>query len=226
MNNTDALLALVAKWHKEADEIAANNWTCNSYSIRARADELEQALAAPAASVELIEAIRELRQRQRDYLSQPKGERIEAKGRLVGLAADRVDAALALIDSAGGAKGDMTECGHSKYDPCHNCEPVNTPQPAESDGAVGSFVISEASEGEAWIDLLHLNDAGRKLGVGEHAIYTRPAATAAVDDAMVERALAAYAQSRGTYEGEGPTDADDMRAALTAALAQQEPHHD
>lgn len=21
---------------------------------------------------------------------------------------------------------DMTECGHSKYDPCHNCEPVDT----------------------------------------------------------------------------------------------------
>lgn len=37
------------------------------------------------------------------------------------------------------------------------------------------------------------------------------------DDAAVERALAAFKRSRGTYEGEVPIDADDMRAALTAA---------
>jgi hypothetical protein len=48
---------------------------------------------------------------------------------------------------------------------------------------------------------------------------------AAVDEAMVERATTAYLQSRGTYEGEVPVDRDDMRAALTAALAtkHQEP---
>ena len=43
----------------------------------------------------------------------------------------------------------------------------------------------------------------------------------AVDEAMVERAMTAYLQSRGTYEGEVPVDRDDMRAALTAALATQ-----
>ena len=50
---------------------------------------------ARAAVAELIEAAAELRARQRDYLSQPKGERVEAKGRLVGVAATRLDAALA-----------------------------------------------------------------------------------------------------------------------------------
>jgi hypothetical protein len=34
------LVALAEKWRREADEIAANQWTCNSNSIRARADEL------------------------------------------------------------------------------------------------------------------------------------------------------------------------------------------
>lgn len=44
---------------------------------------------------------------------------------------------------------------------------------------------------------------------------------AAVDGAMVERALAAYMKSRGSYMGEVPPDADDIRAALIAALATQ-----
>lgn len=39
-----------------------------------------------------------------------------------------------------------------------------------------------------------------------------------VPDWVVAWALAAYKASRGTYEGEVPVDADDMRAALTAAL--------
>lgn len=56
---------------------------------------------ARAAVAELIEAATELRARQRDYLSQPKGERVEAKGRLVGVAATRLDAALARVQ--GGA---------------------------------------------------------------------------------------------------------------------------
>lgn len=44
--------------------------------------------------LELVAAASDLRQRQRDYLSQPKGERMEEKGRLVGIAAERLDAAL------------------------------------------------------------------------------------------------------------------------------------
>ena len=39
-----------------------------------------------------------------------------------------------------------------------------------------------------------------------------------VPDWVVAWALDAYKASRGTYEGEVPVDADDMRAALTAAL--------
>lgn len=39
-----------------------------------------------------------------------------------------------------------------------------------------------------------------------------------VPDWVVDEALDAYKASRGTYEGEVPADADDMRAALTAAL--------
>lgn len=39
---------LVARWRKEADEIDARGWACNSNSIRARADELEATLAADA----------------------------------------------------------------------------------------------------------------------------------------------------------------------------------
>lgn len=39
-----------------------------------------------------------------------------------------------------------------------------------------------------------------------------------VPDWVVAVALDAYKASRGTYEGEVPVDADDMRAALTAAL--------
>lgn len=42
---------LPAKWRAEADEIASNNWTCNSNSIRARADELESALAQQPAAI-------------------------------------------------------------------------------------------------------------------------------------------------------------------------------
>lgn len=53
-----------------------------------------------AAAPELLDAARELRQRQRDYLSQPKGERDEAKGRLVGSAAEKLDAAIAKATGA------------------------------------------------------------------------------------------------------------------------------
>lgn len=56
------------------------------------------------AIAELIEAATELRQRQRDYLADPKGQRNEAKGRLVGIAADRLDAALAKVASNGATK--------------------------------------------------------------------------------------------------------------------------
>jgi hypothetical protein len=50
-----------------------------------------------AAVAELIEATKELRQRQREYLADPAGQRSNDKGRLVGIAAERVDAALARI---------------------------------------------------------------------------------------------------------------------------------
>lgn len=40
-----------------------------------------------------------------------------------------------------------------------------------------------------------------------------------VTEEMVDRALAAYNASRGTYSDEVPTDRDDMRAALLAALS-------
>ena len=53
--NKDALGAvreLVAKWRDEADEIDRLGHKCNSNSIRARADELQDALAqAPAVRV-------------------------------------------------------------------------------------------------------------------------------------------------------------------------------
>ncbi len=39
----------------------------------------------------LVEAARELRARQREYLEDPPGQRSETKGRLVGFAADRLD---------------------------------------------------------------------------------------------------------------------------------------
>lgn len=54
-------------------------------------------IEARADIAELIEAAKELRQRQRDYLSDPKGARVESKGVLVGLAAARLDAALAAL---------------------------------------------------------------------------------------------------------------------------------
>lgn len=50
-----------------------------------------------AAVAELIEAAIELRQRQRDYLADPRDQRSNEKGRLVGVAAERVDAALARV---------------------------------------------------------------------------------------------------------------------------------
>ena len=42
-----------------------------------------------------------------------------------------------------------------------------------------------------------------------------------VTEEMVDRALAAYNASRGTYSGEVPTDRDDIRASLLAAPKQQ-----
>lgn len=61
----------------------------------------------PAAVDELVLAARELRQRQRDYLSDPKDSRDENKGRLVGMAAERLDAALeAFVTKPGGSDND------------------------------------------------------------------------------------------------------------------------
>lgn len=54
------------------------------------------------------------------------------------------------------------------------------------------------------------------------ALASAPQQSAGVDEAMVERATTAYLHSRGTYEGEVPVDRDDIRAALTAALAGQQ----
>lgn len=52
------------------------------------------------------------------------------------------------------------------------------------------------------------------------------AAEMKVTDAAVAVALAAYTASRGSYEGEVPAGADDMRAALEAGLAAMlEPVH-
>lgn len=65
---------LPAKWRAEADEIAANNWACNSNSIRARADELENALAQqPVATVSWRDAF--IAERARRYRSE--GMKIE-----------------------------------------------------------------------------------------------------------------------------------------------------
>jgi len=61
-------------------------------------DEFAAYFEAREALEAAVEAATELRARQRDYLSQPKGERIEAKGRLVGVAATRLDAALARVE--------------------------------------------------------------------------------------------------------------------------------
>lgn len=63
-------------------------------------DDVCDAKKAIDAVAELIAAATELRQHQRDYLSGPKSERSEEKGRLVGVAASRVDAALAACTPA------------------------------------------------------------------------------------------------------------------------------
>ena len=57
-------------------------------------DEFAAYFEAREALEAAVEAATELRARQRDYLSQ----RIEAKGRLVGVAATRLDAALARVE--------------------------------------------------------------------------------------------------------------------------------
>lgn len=60
----------------------------------------ERLLGARAAVAGLIDAASELRLRQRDYLQGPKGERSDFKGRLVGLAAEQLDAAIAKATGA------------------------------------------------------------------------------------------------------------------------------
>lgn len=292
-NKTDALVALAAeiraslgngatvstrrRWAIEIEALAAPAETPDE----ARQDGYELGMMAraeqpapPAASVELVEAVRELRRCQRDYLSQPKGERIEAKGRLVGLAADRVDAALALIDSAGGAK--CGHCGKPKradraLDACACATLTYTPQPAEGDGAVAWVYRDDPLFRDDWqsttpmlyreqglrkdlvplytrpaatpqpdggdgavacIDHRHLQllrknwTQGNCLKhpddatEGDTKLYTRPSA-AAVDEAMVERAHAAYWNHPDGGDN-GRDDRPAMRVALNAALADGE----
>jgi nitrate reductase beta subunit len=60
--------------------------------------EYEKRGAVYDAVSNLIESVKELRQRQRDYLADPKEARSNDKGRLVGIAAERVDAALSRLE--------------------------------------------------------------------------------------------------------------------------------
>lgn len=98
-----AVKALLREWRSPI-EPDANAYECERAIERQKcADAMETALRAENLSpqrevAELVAAARELRQRQRDYLSEPKGQRLEAKGRLVGVAAERLDAALAAFD--------------------------------------------------------------------------------------------------------------------------------
>lgn len=83
----------------KVDVLAVMDAACCVLAIDRKADPQRQLEQARAAIAELIESATELRARQRDYLSQPKGERVEQKGRLVGEAAARLDAALARVEA-------------------------------------------------------------------------------------------------------------------------------
>lgn len=80
---------------------AVSNWRYHGQDDGPEPDSIIVFRQARAAIAELIEAATELRSRQRDYLADPRDQRSNEKGRLVGVAAERVDSALARV---GGGK--------------------------------------------------------------------------------------------------------------------------
>lgn len=87
--HAERLRAEVDKWQALCEALTA--------ALSSAEKSIERTRSLESAMADLIEAATELRARQRDYLSQPKGERVEQKGRLVGEAAARLDAALARV---------------------------------------------------------------------------------------------------------------------------------
>jgi hypothetical protein len=90
------------------------------------------------------------------------------------------------------------------------------PAPSVSgDGAVASLIVTEASVGEEWFDgPVHFTEAGKRLPVGTHHLYIRPAPDAAdVGVELREAALAALGYIQ-VDSPEAERASDRLRAAL------------